>query len=221
MSLRIFKYNTDLYSFRDLLRHLFMVAKLSNIHIELPDLMPEGNLDLANESKTDFHRVFYEKLNGSWTEFCGLYERFIGDQVAHLIKGRFVYQSLPSFRIHLPNMQAVHKWHCDSDADHGHPDGEVNVFLPITQAFGTNTLWVETQPGKHDYKPIELKYGEFAMFDGNKCRHGNKVNVTGKTRISFDFRVLSMAHYKPDGKSRSITSLKKFEIGDYYREVER
>ena len=31
---------------------------------------------------------------------------------------------------------------------------------------------------------------EFIVFNGNKCIHGNKLNDTGKTRVSLDFRII-------------------------------
>ncbi len=37
-----------------------------------------------------------------------------------------------------------------------------------------------------------LDKGECMSFNGNKCSHYNKINKTGKTRLSFDFRILPL-----------------------------
>lgn len=61
--------------------------------------------------------------------------------------------------------------------------------MPITKAEGGATLWCETEPLKGDFQPFVLNYGELNRFWGVNCRHTSGVNDTGKTRISFDFRV--------------------------------
>ena len=38
-----------------------------------------------------------------------------------------------------------------------------------------------------------MKAGEFARFNGASLQHGAKVNTTGKTRVSFDFRIIPSA----------------------------
>jgi hypothetical protein len=57
------------------------------------------------------------------------------------------------------------------------------------------------------------------MWDGNRCRHGNKKNDTGVTRISFDFRVLPRMHYNDEHTSITSTTGKRFIIGEYYSEI--
>ena len=42
------------------------------------------------------------------------------------------------------------------------------------------------------------EYGQYCMFNGNKCTHGNKPNKTSLTRVSFDFRVIPISKYNPD-----------------------
>ena len=45
------------------------------------------------------------------------------------------------------------------------------------------------------------------MFNGGECIHGNKTNNTGKTRVSFDFRILPLENYNPDYKARTRTKI--------------
>ena len=86
----------------------------------------------------------------------------------------------------------------------------------MTSAFSTNTFWHESEPDKGDYQPMEAEYGEAIEWDGANCRHGNKPNDTGETRVSFDFRVLSREVYDDSTPKESITQGTKFEIGKYY-----
>ena len=39
----------------------------------------------------------------------------------------------------------------------------------------TQLLFGETEPGKKDFIPLEINYGEYFQFNGNKCTHGNKI----------------------------------------------
>ena len=91
--------------------------------------------------------------------------------------------------------------------------------VPLTQACDTSAMWIESEPGKGDYRPINLEYGEAAQFDGNTCLHGSKVNTTGKTRVSFDFRLLSVEDYRKAELKRSLAAGLPFTIGGYYRQA--
>ena len=64
---------------------------------------------------------------------------------------------------------------------------------------------------------MELKYGEFIIFNGNKCIHGNKLNDTGKTRVSLDFRIIPISNYDQYSSKISATSTRKFIVGEYYK----
>jgi hypothetical protein len=80
------------------------------------------------------------------------------------------------------------KLHCD--AQYGHQDGEVNYWMPLTQIEESSTLWAETRPGLGDWYPFyPLEIGEAWRFPGTRCRHFTRPNVSGRTRVSIDFRV--------------------------------
>lgn len=71
-----------------------------------------------------------------------------------------------------------------NDCDYNHQQSEINFWLPLTDVFGSNTMWVESEENKNDFHPVTLKYGEYISFYGNKCRHYTIPNVTDKTRMS-------------------------------------
>ena len=58
----------------------------------------------------------------------------------------------------------------------------------------------------------------FLIFDSG-LKHGNKLNVENKTRLSFDFRVIPLSKRKPAKKGKVYKTLSrnlKFSLGDYY-----
>ena len=58
-----------------------------------------------------------------------------------------------------------------------------------TDAYGNNSLWVESAPFSFNHKPLELRCGQVARFYGNRCLHYTLPNDTPHTRITLDFRV--------------------------------
>ncbi len=213
-----FNYSITKYNFRELIEVLFGTKDLENLHKTRPELMPNYQLKFENESQTNFHSTFYSKLNSNWKEFTNLYEQFIKDEIYSQFNKPILYQYAPTFRAQIPDDQAIHKWHFDSDEDHNHPQGEINYCIAITDMFDTTAIWIESSPGKKDFKPMEIKFGEYQRFNGNRCTHGNKINKTKTMRFSLDFRILPQEKYKYDVKKNfSLTSGKKFEINDYYR----
>ena len=77
-----------------------------------------------------------------------------------------------------------------ADAAYGHQDGEVNWWMPLTDIDETSTLWAESRPGAGDWYPFfPLRPGEAWRFPGTNCRHLTKANISGRTRVSIDFRV--------------------------------
>jgi len=217
-----YKYNTDKYRFRELVSELFQVDVLEKIHEDKSDWVKDEykTLNIYNENTTDFHEAFYKKLNENWPELHKYYDDFIHTEIVPIFNEKFYYQYLPSFRIHLPyNNQAIHTWHSDSDQLHKHPKGEINIWLPLTKCYGTNTMWIESEPFKLDFKPLEGDYGNFWTNKGNVCMHGNKPNLTNMTRISFDFRIIPLSKYDPNFKESSNDKSNKFLLGGYYKEL--
>ena len=88
--------------------------------------------------------------------------------------------------------------------------------MPLTNAFDTNTIWVESEEDKGDFAPMNCNYGEIIQWDGSNLSHGNKLNKTGKCRISVDFRVIKKSEYIESNQSSINTSI-KFAIGGYYK----
>jgi hypothetical protein len=174
----------------------------------------EDGIRRAKEAKTIWHPKYYEKFNN---EFSDLYKQFL----ENIIKPYFgfktmVYQKIPTLRIHLVNNVGVGGWH--RDRDYNHTQGEINCWLPFTDTFSTNTIWMESEEGKEDFKSYNVNYGEVLIFDGVNLLHGNKTNIENQTRVSVDFRVVDINNFKPSDKS-SLQNPTKFNIGDYFEKI--
>ena len=149
-----------------------------------------------------------------WLAFMEVYNRFVRDVVVPLCgpveetKG-IRCQAPPTLRVHMPSRKPTIPPHTDSDYE-AHQDAEINFWCPVTDVWGNNTLWTETAPGREDFHPIEIGYGQILRFHGNRCTHFTKSNDTGATRVSFDFRAIACCAYhdKFGGK-----------IGDYNSQV--
>jgi len=214
------KYNSEKYNFVGLISDLFEAEDLQVLHNHLEEIYvaPDGNTGLGNDTHSKYHKLFYDKLRSGWDEFLSSYKSFIKDEVASKFKDekRIIYQTLPSFRIQYPTGKAVTTWHCDNDERHKHPLGELNILLPLTQMRDESAVWAESLPGLGDFSPMNCEYGEFIIWNGNRCRHGNKPNTTGLTRVSLDFRVLPEMYYNEDYDLSTATTNMKFKIGEYY-----
>ena len=76
--------------------------------------------------------------------------------------------------------------------------GEFNFWMPFVPTDITSTLWAETMPGKGDFYPFHpLEPGEIMRFPGTFCRHFAKPNISGKTRVSLDFRCSVSSCFDP------------------------
>eukprot|EP00392_Amoebophrya_sp_AT5.2_P015926 g16151.t1 len=105
-----------------------------------------------------------------------------------------LYQALPNIRFHLPGSTTIPP-HRDSDIGKDrtpHPAGEANFLLTFTRASKTSSMILEGRPGFADWVFMEQGPLELLQFNGNQCVHMNANNETGRTRVSLDFRCISL-----------------------------
>ena len=217
------KYNIEEYPFIGLVKAVYGVEDLSQMHIHRNDLSPDRSQVWAQESSTAYHKMFYEKLNEngpfSWSEIMDTYDDFLSNEVTKFVRVPFYAQKFPSLRVQLPGLKAINKWHFDSDKDHRHPNGEINFQIALTEMKKTYCTWVEPVPGCNYFVPLEMSPGEFYIFNGNKCAHGNKDNISKFTRLSFDFRIIPVkALEKNEILNKTATTKTSFTPGGYYKE---
>ena len=204
-------YNKEHFLFKEKLEQLFGVNDLVTLNDDIEVFSRE------KDQSTKYHKLYYDWAHTD--EFISIYNEFILDVIKPLYNEQIVYQAIPTFRVAYPNNIAVGEFHKDKwyrDVNWAVEVDEDNFYLPFTDAFDTNTIWVESEEDKGDFTPMNCKYGEVIQWDGSNLTHGNKINETNKARISVDFRVMKYSNYKPSDHG-SINTKTKFKIGDYYK----
>lgn len=141
-------------------------------------------------------------------EFQKLYRRYIEKVIAPLFPDSISYQWVPNPRVQLPKGKTV-QYH--TDEWYGHGTNMFNFWLPMTPAYGSNTLLAASlrdsvmlcrqferekspqqrinQRSAAYVRPIECRPGQLFIFNA-RCIHGTEQNQTPDTRISMDFRIL-------------------------------
>lgn len=226
---KTFYFSTDKFPFQETMKKVLEYdGDLTQIHTCIPGATEWEQITFQNDTSTDFHKKYYK--SPFYQEMILLYHRFLKEWLLpQLEEDEYIVQKEPSFRIHIPKNTALGKrgdetdtemigLHCDSD--YNHPSTEMNYMLTITGQSETNSCYTESEPGKGDFHPIVLAYGEVFRFYGNKCRHFNKKNTSQRTRISFDFRIIPASQYQ-EIQSVAIHSGRKFVIGEYYMRMKK
>ena len=195
---KIFNYNINKHPFIEYFIKLFNENDLENLHLKSRDYLKVKDvlkLGYLNDKDTDLHKIFYNDIKSN-DLFKSLYCNFIKDIFAYFYPNEefYIFQSFPSIRIQYMQSVVIPP-HYDSDLLSNHPDGEKNFLIPITKMKNTNSIYIESEPNKKDFKPIELEYGEIFYFNGNKCTHYNEQNQENKLRISLDFRIILLKDY--------------------------
>lgn len=192
------RYDVARYPFAEYLaKYVFRVPDLARLH-EVWAGRKGGALDYRDNLAL---REAMQRLPPG-SAFYRIYGRFATRLVAPLFGGRISYSSAPKMRVHLAGTGSVSLWHRDADVT-GRPD-QINIWLPVTDSFGTNCLWVESDYGRGDHQPVPVRYGEALFFDGGLLSHGTVHNDTGATRVSFDLRFAPAPGSAPELAARFL-----------------
>ena len=170
----ILEHNSNRYDFRKWACEVLGVKNLEAIHslnkVRAFNISPTSN-----------------QLVKSFSSILEIYKSFIVEVLEKNISGITDYQSPPSFRCHYSGLgsSVFHR-----DRDFGVEQGRINAWVPLTNVWGDNSLWIEGKEGSEDHQPITMRFGQLLLFDGVNISHGSKINTTSSTRVSFDFRFL-------------------------------
>lgn len=213
--MKLYSYNTNTFNFTKIVQDIFKVKDLAYIHnileeqLDIPD-------DPSKDQKTKFHKIFYASFEQEKCPFLEVYKKFILHlKNTHYPRQRMVYQTRPTFRVHAPGNIAVAKWH--KDKAYNHSENEINIYLPLTKAFDSNTIWSELEEDMGDYRPMNAEVGEYYIWNGANLLHGNKKNETGVSRVSVDFRLIHFDNFNYDGTS--VTTKVPMKLGHYWSEI--
>jgi hypothetical protein len=179
-----------------------------------------------NDRNSIFYKDYHDFIDNN-DLFNNVYFDFINDYVKPLYGSKIIVQKTPNLRISFPDSTAIgkHKYEkidnnvigLHKDADFGHHESEINFIIPITEMFETNSIYYEpyenSNLSKDDYSNLKLNTNEYFIGKFNKLLHFNKINKTGFTRISLDFRIIPYEKYM---KNIDYFKGTKFELGNYY-----
>lgn len=204
--MKYYNYDTELYPFRKIIEEIIEDPHLEKLHLVKDyEVYKKG---------TDQSTIWHEKFYKNKEIFLSIYEKLIKNIIKPIFNEQIVYQKIPTFRVHLVKNLGVFEFH--KDRQYQHNQEEINFFLPITDAYDTNTIWVESEEDKGDYAPMNTNYGQLVMWNGSYLTHGNKINETSNTRVSVDFRIVPISKWKEEENAGSIYMKTKFNIGGYY-----
>lgn len=207
--MQIYDYNKSKFDFKGLITSILEVDTFGKLH----EFSEYDVLTREKDQSTIWHKKYYDNFES----IRPLYEEFVSEIIKPLFGGgEIVYQSIPTFRVQLVGNVGVGAFH--KDRDYNHSTTEVNFWLPLVDVWGNNSIWVESEEDKSDYHPVKMSYGQILKFDGANLMHGNRLNDTFQTRVSFDFRVVDIENFKPSNKG-SINMNSKFDIGGYFKKM--
>ena len=192
----LFNYSTKKYPFAPILeRQVFRVPRLSRLHRYLRATRERKRIDkpLCHGDNLALRRHMQEQPEESL--LYQTYFRFVYHFIAPRFQGKISYSHHPKMRVHLSETKSVSGWHRDADVTK-RPE-QLTVWLPFTDCDDTNTLWIESDYGKKDFRPVKVDYGQVLVFDGGYLEHGTVANTTDRTRVSLDFRFCSTRETLP------------------------
>ena len=207
-------YDVNKYCFRHEIEQMFGTSELEKIHkIEECDF---GVLNMETDQTTKLHKNFYKKVRES--NFLEEYKKFLREVILPQFNEPLLYQKIPTFRVQVPNNLSVAEFH--NDKSYSHSPEEVNIFLPITDAKETYTIWDQSEENLADYSPMNAEYGEYYIWDGANLKHGNKINQSDVSRFSVDFRVMPYSKYDDKNVKETVTTKTKLKLGSYFELME-
>lgn len=218
-----FNCDLELENIHDLLKTNLINKKDKEYYLEIPYFG-------INDRQSIFVKIFHKYYDTN-DDFSNLYTEFI----LNYIKPSFfpneeyiVVQKTPNIRFHLPNCSNIGKRNSDPnnyiiglhyDNEFNHDENEINLILPITNMYDTNSIYFEPYEKSNksfdEYCNLKLNNNNIAFLYLNKWKHFNRINTTNKTRISFDIRIIPFSKYS-NNNNNSETNKKKLVIGEYF-----
>ena len=221
----------------ELLRKKFIDENLFNKHggiLEKLHLCLKDDLKNLDESEQNKISVSFYETSSKLKE---LYYKFIKMRFLLILMMKFFFKKFRHLDFIFPN-QTGYNWNdrYHTDIMLGHPPYEINVWLPFTKTYDSNTMRItpfdESMSLLKDYKydfelfaeevqynnifanklrqssySLNMSYGKYIMFDP-RCLHCTQHNVTSDTRISMDIRIITKKNMKKYSRDYKTTGRK-------------
>lgn len=183
----VFSYDTARWDLRGPVERFFGTGELETLHLD-PNWNPhDPGLALPShvvmKNSWDAGKALHGAVSAGETPTL---KSLIYDHVARFVGAIRSCQEVAMMRVNFHGSKAILRFH--TDEEYGQRPNTVNLWIPVTSVYGSNSMYVESSPGRSDFKPVELEYGQALMFYGTDLLHGTLDNVSGGTRISYDLR---------------------------------
>ena len=142
-------YDTKKFPFKEVVKEMLQVESLEHLH----ELEHYDVLEREKDQSTKWHRAYYDNFT---EKFYPLYVEFVNHLKERFGYEEIIYQKIPTFRAHLVENLGVGEWHRDRTYNHGVT--EVNFWLPFTDTYDTNTIWMESKEDLEDFMPYSVKW---------------------------------------------------------------
>ncbi|WP_205412609.1 hypothetical protein [Janthinobacterium lividum] len=183
----IFAYDVARWNLRALVEEFFDTDALETLHLDSRWNPQDSGHKLPNHFVTrNCWNVSKALREAVIDHSMPIIQSLVFDHIAAFAGPIRSCQPEAMMRVNFHGSRAILRFH--RDVEYGQRPNVVNIWLPVTRVFGSNSMYVESAPGLCDFKPVELEYGEAFMFYGTEMVHGTLDNQSGGTRISYDFR---------------------------------
>jgi len=208
-----FVYDNQKYNFQEAVRKIFNDFPRSLEDIHTIQLVRSQVID---DTKTLLHKIFYSSPH--YEAIRNLYYDFIHTYIFPLFPDEtaLVIQKDPGISICVSALGEDPPSRIRCDADYNHPAQEINFIIAVTEMWDTNSIFIESEPGKGDFADLKLASNKFHMFWGNKCRQYDKINISGQSRISMEFRVIPYSKYDATYSEKILDGGRKLAVSDYF-----
>ena len=224
------EYDNIKFNFKNLLEDFFkceltQLHKKFNIEKKSYDICGTDNISIVEDA--------YKNVITS-NNFKTVWYSFIQTVVKPYFNNeKILIQKLPSINIIPSNCEVKYvdktvdgyNLHLESDEPFCHPLFEQNFWMPMTHTDELNDLYFVDWPNQgNDFEDnnekirVDAKLNQIFRF-GNDVVHGNKVkNKSKNTRISIDFKALSLSDYdqKLISNKKIIKRGKEYSQKDWY-----
>ncbi len=175
----IFGYDTTRWNFRAMVAEFFGTDDLEHLHqthfFDSRCTAKQNSLDVGKS----LHTAVSAKSGP-------LLESLIYDHIASFIGPVKGHQKSAMMRVNFHGSKAILRFH--RDREYGQTGDLINLWLPVTAVWGSNSMYVESSSGASDFEPVKLQFGQAFIFRGYDLLHGTLDNDSGSTRITYDLR---------------------------------
>lgn len=184
----VFDYDVERWGLRPLVSEYFGTDDLETLHLDPKWNVHKPGLELPSHVITRNSWNVGKALKEAVSERSApILKSLIYDHVARFVGTIRSHQPVAMMRVNFHGSRAILRFH--KDQEYGQRPATINLWLPITSVYGSNSMYIESSPGLSDFTPVELGYGQALMFYGTEMLHGTLDNLSGGTRISYDFRI--------------------------------